>query len=80
MIEQLLKYDTELFLFLNNLGSVPWDNLWLIITDKLTFIPLYAVLLFLLYKKFGVKSLLVFVVVVALMINWMKTAWHKLLN
>ncbi|MEP1489225.1 MAG: phosphatase PAP2 family protein [Algibacter sp.] len=70
MIEQLLKYDTELFLFLNNLGSTPWDNLWLIITDRLTFIPLYAVLLFLLYKKFGAKSLLVFVIVVALMITF----------
>ncbi|GGD25528.1 phosphatase PAP2 family protein [Hyunsoonleella pacifica] len=70
MIEQLLEYDTELFLFLNNLGSEPWDTLWLIITDKLTFIPLYAILLFLLYKKFGAKSLLVFVVVVALMITF----------
>lgn len=70
MIDQLLKYDTNLFLFLNNLGTEPWDNLWLIITDRLTFIPLYAVLLFLLYKKFGVKSLLVFVVVVALMITF----------
>ncbi|WP_298533553.1 phosphatase PAP2 family protein [uncultured Algibacter sp.] len=70
MIEQLLEYDTELFLFLNNLGSSTWDGLWLAITEKLTFIPLYALLLFLLYKKFGAKSLLVFVVVVALMITF----------
>lgn len=70
MIEQLLEYDTQLFLFLNNLGSEPWDGLWLAITEKLTFIPLYALLLFLLYKKFGAKSLLVFVVLVALMITF----------
>ncbi|TGV00821.1 phosphatase PAP2 family protein [Flavivirga rizhaonensis] len=70
MIEKLLERDTELFLFLNNLGSQPWDNLWLIITNKLTFIPLYAILLFLLYKKYGLKSLLIFVVVVALMITF----------
>ncbi len=70
MIDQLLEYDTELFLFLNNLGSTTWDTLWLIITDKLTFIPLYALLLFLLYKKFGAKSLIIFVVVVALMITF----------
>ncbi len=70
MIETLLERDTELFLFLNNLGAEPWDNLWLIITHKLTFIPLYAILLFLLYKKYGLKSLLVFVVVVALMITF----------
>ena len=70
MIEQLLEYDTELFLVLNNLGSTTWDGLWLAITDKLTSIPLYALLLFLLYKKFGAKSLFVFVVVVALMITF----------
>ena len=70
MIKQLLEYDTELFIFLNNLGSETWDSLWLIITDKLTFVPLYAILLFLLYKKYGLKSLLVFVVVVALMITF----------
>lgn len=70
MIEYLLEYDTELFLFLNNLGSTTWDGLWLIITNKLAFIPLYALLLFLLYKNYGLKSLLVFVVVIALMITF----------
>ncbi|MFD1615093.1 phosphatase PAP2 family protein [Gelatiniphilus marinus] len=70
MIDTLLEYDTQLFLYLNNLGSEPLDNLWLVITNKLTFIPLYALLLFLLYKKFGAKPLLVFVVVVALLITF----------
>ena len=70
MIEELLKYDTELFLFLNNLGSETWDGFWLLITDKLTFIPLYVLLLYLLYRKYGAKSLLIFVVVVALMITF----------
>jgi len=70
MLEQLLEYDTQLFLYLNNLGSDTWDNLWLIITDKFTFVPLYAILLFLIYKKFGAKPLLVFVIVVALMITF----------
>ncbi len=70
MIEQLLEYDTELFLFLNNLGSPTWDNLWLIITHKLTFIPLYAILLFLLYRKYGLKSLFIFIAIVALLITF----------
>ncbi|MBJ6367879.1 phosphatase PAP2 family protein [Snuella sedimenti] len=70
MIDTLLEYDTALFLFLNNLGSEPWDNLWLLITNKLTFIPLYAFLLFLLYKKYGLKTLLVLVVLIALMITF----------
>lgn len=70
MIDQLLQYDKELFLFLNNLGSKPWDGLWLVITNKLTFIPLYALLLYLIYKNFGLKRLLLLVVLIALMITF----------
>jgi undecaprenyl-diphosphatase len=70
MIEQLLQYDTELFLYLNNLGSSNWDQLWLIITNKLTFIPLYAILLYLIYRNLGWKVLLLLVLVIAAMITF----------
>ncbi len=70
MIEQLLNYDTELFIFLNNLGSAPWDTLWLVITSKFSFIPLYVLLLFFLYKNYGLKALLIFIVVIVLMITF----------
>jgi len=70
MIEHLLKYDTELFIFLHNLGSETWDGLWLLITYKFTSIPIYALLLYLLYKHYGLKSMLVFVVVITLMITF----------
>lgn len=70
MIDKLIEYDTEVFLFLNNLGGSSWDGFWLVVTDTLTFVPLYGLLLFLLYKKFGLKPLLVFVLVVALMITF----------
>jgi undecaprenyl-diphosphatase len=69
MIEQLIEYDRELFLFLNNLGSSGWDPFWLLLTDKWSAIPLYAVLLFLIYKKYGVKGTLITMVLVALMIT-----------
>lgn len=68
MIEELLQLDTELFLYLNQLGSEPWDLLWQIITNKLTFIPLYAVLLFFVYKSYGLKGMLVVVFSATLMI------------
>jgi undecaprenyl-diphosphatase len=70
MIETLLNFDKELFLFLNNLGSPTWDNLWLIITNKYTFFPLYALLLFFIYKKFGLKTMLISILVIALMITF----------
>ncbi|GAB5564437.1 MAG: phosphatase PAP2 family protein [Winogradskyella sp.] len=68
MLERLLELDTELFVYLNGLGSETWDWLWLTITNKLTFVPLYALLLFLIYKKMGWKSLLMIMVVITLMI------------
>jgi len=68
MFDQLLQYDEDLFLFLNNLGSAPWDNLWLVVTNKLTFIPMYAVLLYLIYRKLGVKTMLLLILVIAVMV------------
>lgn len=70
MLDQLLELDKDLFLYLNSLGSESWDGLWLVITDKLTFIPLYAILLFLIYKKYGLKSLLIMILVIAAMITF----------
>lgn len=70
MLEQLIQCDKELFLFLNNLGTSTWDNFWLVVTNKLTFIPLYAALLYLLYKHLGLKTLLLLVLVIAAMITF----------
>jgi undecaprenyl-diphosphatase len=71
MIDKLLQYDTDLFLYLNNLGSDTWDGLWLIITNKVYFGSFLGLLLFyLFYKKFGWKALLLLIIVVALMITF----------
>lgn len=70
MLDQLLQLDEDLFIFLNSLGNSSWDGFWLVVTDKLTFIPLYAILLFLIYKKLGLKSLLILILVVAAMITF----------
>jgi undecaprenyl-diphosphatase len=67
-MEKLLEYDKELFIFLNNLGNTTWDPIWLLITDKWTAIPLYAVLLYIIFKKFGVKGTLLTLVIVTLLI------------
>ncbi len=69
MLDKLVKYDTELFLYLNNLGNETWDWLWVLITHKLTFAPLYAILLFVIYKKFGLKTLGFLIVVIAVMVT-----------
>ncbi|MCF7569321.1 phosphatase PAP2 family protein [Sabulilitoribacter arenilitoris] len=71
MIDKLLEYDTELFLFLNNLGSEPWDALWRAITNKFIFGSILGVvLIFLFQKKFGWKGVLLLMLVCALMITF----------
>ncbi|MGB2087636.1 MAG: phosphatase PAP2 family protein [Psychroflexus salarius] len=67
-METIITFDEQLFIYLNNLGSRTWDWLWLLITEKEMSYPLYAVLLFLCYKTFGVKGLLSVIITVALMI------------
>ena len=70
MLEQLLQYDKELFLFLNNLGSSTWDTLWLLITNKWSFVPMYVLLLVFIHNKLGMKTMWMAVLVIVLMITF----------
>ena len=65
MMEELLQIDKELFLFLNNLGNENWDWFWVFMTGKYTQIPVYAVLLYLIYRNLGWKGTVITVVLVA---------------
>lgn len=51
-MSELLRWDTELFLLLNSLGSEAWDKFWLAISATATWIPLYAILIFMLARHF----------------------------
>ena len=70
MLEQLQILDREVFLYFNNLGVEEWDWFWVLLTEKETSIPLYAVLLYLIFKKTNLKVLGVTVLIVALMITF----------
>jgi len=69
MWETLIQNDKELFLFLNQMGTDTWDSFWMFITHKFSAIPLYLGLLFLTFRKFGLKATVVLLVTVALMIS-----------
>lgn len=64
-MEELLQLDQELFLFLNNLGGDNWDWFWLLLSHKFAAAPLYAFLIYLVYRNFGLKGTLITVVLVA---------------
>lgn len=53
MLETLKHYDTELFLFLNRLHSSFFDDVFVIVTQRFTWIPFYALLLYFSWKKYG---------------------------
>ncbi|TXD82773.1 phosphatase PAP2 family protein [Subsaximicrobium wynnwilliamsii] len=70
MIDQIIQYDQDLFLYLNGLGNVYWDAFWLAYTAKFYWIPAYAILAYLLFKQLSLKAFFLLLVVVALMITF----------
>ncbi|MBO6606921.1 phosphatase PAP2 family protein [Psychroserpens sp.] len=70
MIDQLVQLDTDLFLYLNNLGTTTWDGFWMFYTTKFNWIPFYAVLAFLMYKRLNTKMFILTLLVIALMITF----------
>lgn len=70
MFEKIIDLDKTLFVFLNNLGSKPFDGIWLLITKQFNWIPFFLILLLILYKKLGIKKLGVVVLSVAVLITF----------
>lgn len=68
MLEKILSIDTELFVFLNGLGSEKYDGFWLIITKQTSWIPLFLFLLYLIFKKLGTKQTLYLMLFVTILL------------
>ena len=81
----LEEIDIQLLIYLNSLGSEFWDPLWIVLTNKLTYIPLFAIIVFYFYKKFGFKQALLLLFFIALLIlftdqstNFFKDSFQRL--
>lgn len=70
MVEYLVHLDKKLFVFLNNLGSTPFDTIWLLITKQTNWIPFFLILLFILFKKLGTKKLGIVILIIASLITF----------
>lgn len=66
--DRLIAYDKALFTYLNGLGSEKWDWIWIIITEQKNWIPLFIVILYLIFKAFGTKKTLILIIFIALFI------------
>ena len=70
MLEKLLSLDTDLFVFLNSLGSENYDGLWSFITKQSNWIPLFLLLLYVIFKKLGAKQTLYLLLFVAVLVTF----------
>ncbi len=60
-MHELAELDRDLFLFLNDLNA-PWlDQTMFFLTNTLVWLPLYAYLMFLIYRKYGLSSWIVLI-------------------
>ncbi len=69
-MEELIHLDKELFVFLNNLGSKPFDAFWLIITKQLHWTPFFIAVFYMLQRKLGWKNLGIIVLFIAVLITF----------
>ncbi len=84
-LEKIIQSDKELFIYLNSLGNENWDTFWIIATNQLSWIPLYLLFLFLIFKAFGWKKgfilLLLTIVLIAFsdqFANFIKNTFERL--
>lgn len=67
-MDEIIQLDKDLFLYLNTLGTTTWDGFWTFLSERSFWIPLYILLLYLLYKKFGLKQTVLVLALTLLMI------------
>lgn len=68
MLDIIRSKDAELLIFLNNLGNEKWDSFWLTITNQFNWIPLFAIILVLIYIRFGLKKTLFSLLFIAVLV------------
>lgn len=67
-MEQLLQLDQDLLVFLNGLGSEPFDAFWKIITKQLYWAPFFLAVFFLIHRKVGSRKFVIIIVFLAVLI------------
>lgn len=70
MLETLQQVDQDVFLTLNGISSSFWDHFMWLFTSKLTWVPLYAALLYVIWKNFNLAAFIITVVAVVLIITF----------
>ena len=67
-LDKIITLDKSTLIYLNNLGSEKWDGFWLAITHQYNWIPLFALMLFLIFKVYGLKKGLIILGIAAVLV------------
>lgn len=85
MLEKLLQWDRDTFIYLNSLGIERYDGFWSTVTHIATWIPLFVLFVVLLYVKFPKKeahykllTVLGLVIFVTAITHWTKISVARL--
>ncbi|RMZ59811.1 phosphatase PAP2 family protein [Chryseobacterium nematophagum] len=65
-MEEIILEDKKVFLYLNNLGSSPFDQLWMLISSTWIWVPLYIIFCYLLFKNYKLRSFVFILLFIAL--------------
>lgn len=69
MLERLIEIDHSVFVYLNSLGSEPFDDFWKFITKQINWVPVFAIIAYLTFKRLGWRHALLVVGLIALLIT-----------
>ena len=81
----LEEIDIQILVYLNSLGSEFWDPIWITLTNKTTYIPLFAFIVYYIYKRFGLKQTAFIILFISILIlftdqftNFIKDSFQRL--
>ena len=69
MLQYLDQLDRDLLIFLNGIHSPFWDEVMVAITHRFFWIPLYVLIVFLLFKEYKKNVWLVLLIIIAMVIT-----------
>ena len=68
MLDKLVELDRSVFVYLNSLGSEAFDPFWRLVTNQLSWIPVFAILLYLAFKRLGWRHAVLVILMVAVLV------------
>lgn len=70
MVDKILQWDRDLFIFLNSLGSESYDGFWLLITKQINWLPIFLIIAYLVFKRLGWRHAVMVLLLMAVLITF----------